>query len=62
MAYDFFYTTKKPVKQESKKISIKVLKDVGMAVPKRRETSAICGNTGNESSICSKTGDEGMQQ
>ena len=35
-------------------ISIKMLKDVGMAVPKSRETSAVY--------ICTKTGDEGMQQ
>ena len=48
----------------SKNISIKMLKDVGMTVPKSRETSAICSNTGDEGSIfiCSKTGDEGMQQ
>ena len=50
MAYDCFYTTKKPVKQGSKNISIKMLKDVGMTVPKSRETSVvyICSNTGNE--------------
>ena len=41
-----------------------MLKDVGMTVPKSRETSAdiaICSNTGEEGSIfiCSKTGDEG---
>ena len=46
-----------------KNISIKMLKDVGMTVPKSRETSAvyICSNTGDEGSIfiCSKTGDEG---
>ena len=60
----------------SKNVSIKMLKDVGMTVPKSRETSAICSNTGDEGSIficsktgdegsifiCSKTGDEGMQQ
>ena len=34
----------------SKNISIKMLKDVGMTVPKSRETSVvyICSNTGNE--------------
>ena len=39
--------------QESKNISIKMLKDVGMTVPKIRETSAvyICSNTGDEGSI-----------
>ena len=31
----------KPVKQGSKNISIKMLKDVGMTVPKSRETSAV---------------------
>ena len=75
MAYDSFYTTKKKtVKQGSKSISIKMLKEVGMTVPKSRETSAvyICSNTGNEGTIficskteyiiCTKTGDEGMQQ
>ena len=40
-----------------------MLKDVGMTVPKSRETSAvyICSNTGDERSIsiCSKTEDEG---
>ena len=40
-----------------------MLKDVGMTVPKNRETSAvyICSNTGDEGSIFiySKTGDEG---
>ena len=40
-----------------------MLKDVGMTVPKKRETSAvyICSNTGDEGSIfiCSKTEDEG---
>ena len=44
-------------------ISIKMLKDVGMTVPKSRETSVvyICSNTGNEETIfiCSKTEDEG---
>ena len=40
----------------SKNISIKMLKDVGMTVPKSRETSAVILY------ICSKTGDEGMQQ
>ena len=37
----------------SKNISIKMLKDVGMTVPKSRETSAvcICSNTGNEGTI-----------
>ena len=30
----------KPVKQGSKNISIKMLKDVGMIVPKSRETSS----------------------
>ena len=63
MAYHCFYTTKKPVKQGSKNISIKMLKDVGMTVPKSRETSVvyICSNTGNEGTIfiCSKTEDEG---
>ena len=40
----------KIVKQGSKNISIKMLKDVGMTVPKSRETSVvyICSNTGNE--------------
>ena len=38
MAYDCFYTT---VKQGSKNISIKMLKDVGMTVPKSRETSVV---------------------
>ena len=70
-----FLYNEKPVKQESKNISTKMLKDVGMTVPKSRETSAICSNTGGEGSIficsktgwgqyiCSKTGrDEGMQQ
>ena len=42
------YTTKKAVKQGSK--NIKMIKDVGMTVVKSRET------------VCSKTGDEGMQQ
>ena len=53
MAYDCFYTTK----NQSKNISIKMLKDVEMTVPKSRETSA-CNNTGDEGSIfiCSKTG------
>ena len=53
MAYDCFYTTKKTVKQGSKNISIKMLKDVGMTVPKSRETSVvyICSNTGNEGTI-----------
>ena len=37
--------------KESKNISIKMLKDVEMTVPKSRETSAVY--------ICSKTGDEG---
>ena len=39
--------------QASKNISIKMLKDVGMTVPKSRETSAvyICSNTGNEGTI-----------
>ena len=41
MAYDCFYTTKKTVKQGSKNISIKMLKDVGMTVPKSRETSVV---------------------
>ena len=63
MAYDCFYTTKKTVKQGSKNISIKMLKDVGMTVPKSRETSVvyICSNTGNEGTIfiCNKTKDEG---
>ena len=40
-----------------------MLKDVGMTVPKSRETSAVyvCSNTGDEGSIfvCSKTEDEG---
>ena len=40
-----------------------MLKDVGMTVPKSRETSVvyICINTGNEGTIfiCSKTEDEG---
>ena len=31
----------KPVKQGSKNISIKMLKDVGMTVPKSTETSAV---------------------
>ena len=45
----------------SKNISIRMLKDVGMTVPKSRETSVyICSNTGNERLfICSKTEDEG---
>ena len=30
-----------PYKQESKNISIKMLKDVGMTVPKSRETSVV---------------------
>ena len=47
---------------------IKMLKDVGMTVPKSRETSVvyICSNTGNEGTIresvvyiCSNTGNEG---
>ena len=41
----------KSVKQVYKNISTKMLKDVGMTVPKSRETSAVY--------ICSKTGDEG---
>ena len=41
MAYDCFYTTKKTVKQGSKNISIKMLKDVGMTVPKSRETGVV---------------------
>ena len=38
-----------------------MLKDVGMTVPKSRETSEVYSNTGDEGSIiiCSKTGDEG---
>ena len=38
-----------------------MLKDVGMTVPKSRETSAVYSITGEEGSIfiCSKTGDEG---
>ena len=40
----------KPTKQGSKNIFIKILKDVGMTVPKRREQVPY---------ICSKTGDEG---
>ena len=51
------------MKQGSKNISIKMLKDVGITVPKSRETSAIyiCSNTRDEGSIfiCSKTEDEG---
>ena len=53
-----------------------MLNDVGMTVPKSRETSVvyICSNTGKEGTIfvcsktedegiiCTKTGDEGMQQ
>ena len=39
--------------QGSKNISIEMLKDVGMTVPKSREQVQY---------ICSKTGDEGMQQ
>ena len=37
----------------SKNISIKMLKDVGMTVPKSRETSAVymCSNTRDEGSI-----------
>ena len=31
----------KPVKQGSKNIAIKMLKDVGMTVPKSRDTSAV---------------------
>ena len=41
MTYDCFYTTKKTVKQGSKNISIKMLKNVGMTVPKSREASAV---------------------
>ena len=53
MAYDCFYTTKKTVKQGIKNIFIKILKDIGMTVPKSRETSVvyICRNTGNEGTI-----------
>ena len=44
--YIIWHTTvsiqqKKPVKQGSKNISIKMLKDVGMTVPKSRETSVV---------------------
>ena len=50
----------------SKNISIKMLKDVGITVPKSRETSAvyICSNTLDEGSIfiCNKTEDEGSMQ
>ena len=55
---------KKLVKQESKNIFIKMLKDVGMIVPKHRETSAVYMQqyTRTGQYICSKTGDEGMQQ
>ena len=52
------------MKQGSKNISIKMLKDVGMTVLKSKETNAvyICNNKGDEGSIiiCSgKKGDEG---
>ena len=52
---------KKPfVFQKNKGVKTLMLKDVGMTVPKSRETSAvyICSNTGDEGSIfiCSKTG------
>ena len=50
--------------KKSKNISIKMLKDVGMTVPKSRETRTvyICSNAGDEGSIyiCSKIGDEGI--
>ena len=36
-----FLNSEKPVKQESKNISTKMLKDVGMTVPKSRETSTV---------------------
>ena len=62
----------KPVKQASKNISIKMLKNVGMTVPKSRETSAVYMQQDRDEGmqknrrwgqyICSKTGDEGMQQ
>ena len=51
------------MKQESKHISIKMLKDVGMKVPRSRETSAVdyMQQHRDEGSIfiCSKTEDEG---
>ena len=56
--------SEKPVKQGSKNISIKMLKDVGMTVPKSREISVVYmqQDRGWGQYICSKTGDEGMQQ
>ena len=44
-----------------KGISYKMLKDVGMTVPKSRETSAVYSYVQDEDSIiiCSKTGNEG---
>ena len=49
---------------KSKNISIKMLKDVGMTMAKSRETSAVYmqQDRGRGQYICSKTGDEGMQQ
>ena len=54
----------KLVKQVSKNISIKMLKDVGMIVPKSREINAVYMQQDwrRGQYICSKTGDEGMQQ
>ena len=62
----------------SKNISIKMLKDVGMTVPKSRETSVVYIYAATQGMrdyiymqqdrgwrqhiICTKTGDEGMQQ
>ena len=66
------------MKQGSKNISIKMLKDVGMIVPKSRETSVVYIYAATQGMrdyiymqqdrglrqyiICTKTGDEGMQQ
>ena len=67
-----------PISSYSKNISYKMLKDVGMTVPKSRETSEVYSymqqhrgwgqynymqqDRGWEQYICSKTRDEGMQQ
>ena len=54
------------MKVKCKNISIKMLKDVGMTVPKSRETSVVYmqqdKGLGQYMYICSKAGDDSMQQ
>ena len=45
--------------QESKNISTKMLKDVGMTVPKSRETSTVYIQGMRAVYLCAATGDEG---